>query len=431
MPTTRTAGFASVTTIGPDVVNGLLAAATASVTTPSFSLPSLVTVGTDTIGLAGALSLVAPTVVFSKNPGNLIAVTFGCSGTLTLTDNNASLIEVELTLEGTLDLSFAVDITPSSLAIRLDSSTAVLSSVSISVEFGPPLVPVYQDALTSGPALAAFTKAIQSIPESALTFTIPGASGTFDLNYGGLGISLTISNVTVVPLDGVLDVGLDVNGFTTGDASNLVNLITTASPTPLYYTEGTLQVEGGTFGTHSIAVVGDGYQYGGINFAVAVNTDFLAAAWAGPLSTELAGTLLSVDSTAISASYTIGAGDTVETIATALFNGLQNIETGQELQDVGITLARAGTVIHLSGPASVLPPEPYATRSVTDSSGNTTVYNANGYVAIGPAGTKDLDYGNCRSSRRPETYCDDPSGGDQDQFSCAPGTGGHCAASQL
>jgi len=380
MATSRTAGFASVTSIGPDVINGLLAAASASVTMPSFSLPSLVTVGSNHIGLSGSLTLVAPTVAFTANPENLIAVTFGCSGTLTLTDNGGSLVEIEVTLTATLDLSFTVDITPSSLAISLDPSTAVLSSVSIVVDYGPPLVPVYQGALNSGQVLADFTTAIQSIPASAVTFTVPGASGTFDLNYGGLGVSLTISNVVVVPLNGVLNVAVDVAGFTTGVTSNLVNLITTESPTPLYYTEGTGQIGGGTFGAHTTANVGDGYQYGGINLAVAVNTDFLGAAFGGPLSNVLSGTLLSVDGSSISANYTIVAGDTVNSIASALFEGLQNIITGQELEDVGITLTLSGAIIKISGPPSVLPPAPSATRTTPSN----VVYVATGYVAIGP-----------------------------------------------
>jgi hypothetical protein len=381
--TSRTAGFATVTSIGQDVVDGLLAAASASVTMPSFALPDVVTVGSDKIGLIGTLSLVAPTVTFSANPANLIAVTFGCSGTLSLTDNGTALIEVEVTLEATLDLGLVVDISTTALVVHVDTSTAVVSSVSIAVDFGPPLMAVYQAALQSGPVLASLSSALQSIPESAVTFTVPGASGTFDLNYGGVGVSLSISNVVVVPLDGVLNVAMDVESFTTGDVSNLVNLITTASPTPLYYIERTGQIAGGTFASHTIAEVGDGYQYGGINLAVAVNTDFLSAAFGGPLSNALAGTLLSVDASALTASYTIVAGDTVESIAAALFNGFENIETGQELSDVGMTLTLSGAVIKIAGPASAFPPAPYATRTAVVN-GSTVGYEPT-YVAIGPA----------------------------------------------
>src|ERR1700722_10509192 len=203
MPTPRTAGFASVTSIKSDVFKGLLAPATASVTMPSFSLPDLVNVGSNQIGLSGTLALIAPEVVFTANAENLISVTFGCSGTLTLTDNGASLVEVVVILETTLDLSLIVDVTPASLAIGIDTSTAEVTSISVTVQVGSPLVTEYHKALTSGPVLAAFSAALQSIPTAALTFSVPGASGTFDLNFGGIGVSLEVSNIVVVPLEGV------------------------------------------------------------------------------------------------------------------------------------------------------------------------------------------------------------------------------------
>jgi hypothetical protein len=379
MAVPRTAGFASVTSIGSDVVNGLLAAATASVPMPNLSLPNLVAVGSNQIGLSGTLALIAPTVVFVANAGNLVNVTFGCSGTLTLTDNGAALVEVAATLKTTLDLSLIVDVTPTSLAIGIDTSTAKVASISVTVQFGPPLVMDYQQALTSGPVLAAFTAVLQSIPAAALTFTVPGASGTFDLNFGGIGVSLKISNAVAVPLDGVLDVAVDVAGYTTGNASSLVNLITTPSPTPLYFTEGSGAVGGGIFATHSTAKVGDGYVYGGINLAVAVNTDFLSAVFNGPLSSALAGTLLSVNGTALTSNYTVVSGDTTNSIAAALYAGFQNIETGQELFDAGIKLSLSNSAINLSSPPSVLPPAPSATYTTPKNT-----YLATDYVSIGP-----------------------------------------------
>jgi hypothetical protein len=380
MANPRTAGYASVTSVGPDVVNGLLAAATASVTMPSFSLPNVVTVGSDQIGLSGTLTLSAPQVVFTANPGNLIDVTFGGSGTLTLTDNGLSLVEVAATLETTLDLSFVVDVTPTSLAIAIDTSTATVASISTTVQFGPPLVTEYQQALTSGPVLAAFTAALQAIPAAALTFTVPGASGKFDLNYGGIGISLAASNVVVVPLDGVLNIAADVAGYTMGNASNLVNLITTHSPTSIYSTEGTQKIGGGTFGSHSTAQVGDNYIYGGINLAIAVNTDFLCAVFNGPLSNALANTLLSVDPTTMTSNYTVVSGDTTDSITAALYAGFETQQTNEELFSAGITLALSKSTISLSSPPSVLPPAPSATYTTTKG----VTYWATNYVTIGP-----------------------------------------------
>jgi hypothetical protein len=61
MSTGRHAGFASVISEGADFVNGMLAAAAMLAPSPNFTLPSVVTVGGQTIGLNGSLTVLAPT----------------------------------------------------------------------------------------------------------------------------------------------------------------------------------------------------------------------------------------------------------------------------------------------------------------------------------------------------------------------------------
>jgi hypothetical protein len=48
--------------MGADFVNGMLAAAATLAPSPNFTLPSVVTVGGQTIGLNGSLTVLAPTV---------------------------------------------------------------------------------------------------------------------------------------------------------------------------------------------------------------------------------------------------------------------------------------------------------------------------------------------------------------------------------
>ena len=73
----RHADFATVVTVSADFVNGLLSAAASLATFPSFTLPNLVTVGGDSIGLAGSLTVLPPTVSFAANPQNLVGISLG------------------------------------------------------------------------------------------------------------------------------------------------------------------------------------------------------------------------------------------------------------------------------------------------------------------------------------------------------------------
>ena len=181
---------------------------------PSFSLLSLVKVGSNDIGVSGSVSLPAPTVSLPSKPANAIQVTCGCSGTIRLTDSGASPVEVELSLSTTFTVGIIVNVTPTSLAVQLDFSKTEVSSVTVKVEFGPPLVPEYESAIKSAAVLAAFATALRSIPKSALTFNIPGAQDTIGVSYSGISVSLTVSRIVVVPA--------------------LLDLITTPSPWPFY-----------------------------------------------------------------------------------------------------------------------------------------------------------------------------------------------------
>ncbi len=361
MANPRTGSFAAVTTLSQDLVNQLLAGAASTASMPSFSVPSLVTVESDQVGLAGSLTLIAPTVALAANAGNLVAASFSCSGTLQLTSDGTPVVEVEVILSATVQASLTVNVTPNSLAIVLDNSTASFTSLGIAVKFGPPLATVFQGALTSGPVIALFTKAVQDLPARALAVTVPGAQGTFDIAYGGYTVSLEISRVLAVPLNGVLNVALDVAGYTSGDESQLVDLIHTDSPTPLYFAVDRYgsgeDVEGGIFGPHVGVGVEDGYVDSfGTNLAVAVNTDFLCAVVNGPLSSAISNTLISVVPTVFTASYTVGAGDTLETIAQNLYSQMTDYPVGAELQAAQISLQLSGLEIKVSGPKSVLPP---------------------------------------------------------------------------
>jgi hypothetical protein len=283
MSTPRYAGFASVISVSSSFVNQLLAAAAASVPMPSFSLPDLVTVGSDEIGLSGSLALLAPTVTFAANPANQIDIACAATGTVRLTDNGGSLVQVELSVSTSLNVGLDVNVTPTSLAIVLDLSKATVSDIDVAVSVGPPLAPVYETAIKSPKVLDALSKALRSIPTSALTFTIPNAKGTIEVSYSGVSATVNVSRIVVVPLDGVLNVAADVSPYTSGDETQLVNLITTASPSPFY--QNTDEFGNVTYGGD----IFEGHAGFGLTVAIAINANFFCSVVNGILAGKLAG----------------------------------------------------------------------------------------------------------------------------------------------
>jgi hypothetical protein len=197
----RHAGFASVVTIDGDLVNEILAAASTLFPAPAFSLPDIVTVGADQIGISGSLSFLTPSLSFSTNPDNLIGVSAGVVGLLRLTVNGADAIEVQATLSFSLNVGVFINVSPSVLALGPDFSNATVTEIDVAVDFGPPLAPVFQQAVTSGPVLSAITSALQAIPQSSVTFTIPGTTGTISFSLYGVNLTLPVANVVCVPMN--------------------------------------------------------------------------------------------------------------------------------------------------------------------------------------------------------------------------------------
>jgi hypothetical protein len=280
----RHAGFASVVTIDGILVNEMLAAASTLFPAPSFSLPDIVTVGPDQIGISGSLSFLTPTVSFAANSENLIGVSAGVSGLLQLTVNGADAIEVQVTLTFSLNVGLFINISASTLALGPDFSNATVTSVAVAVDFGPPLAPVFNQAVTGGPALSAITQALRAIPQSWVTFTVPGATGTISFGLYGVNLTLPVTNVVAVPMNpNALTVAADVSGYTSGNAGQLVNLITTASMGPsgiAYDADGDPTFFAGTF---------QGHAGGGTNLAATVNAAFLTGVVAGPISNQVGG----------------------------------------------------------------------------------------------------------------------------------------------
>ena len=167
-------------------MNEMLAAASTLFPTPSFSLPDIVTVGPDQIGISGSVSFLTPSISFAKNSDNLIGVSAGASGLIQLTVNGANAIEVQVTLTFSLNVGLFINVSASKLALGPEFSNATVTEVDVAVDFGPPLAPVFQKAITGGQVLSAITSALRAIPQSSVTFTIPGATGTISFGLYGV-----------------------------------------------------------------------------------------------------------------------------------------------------------------------------------------------------------------------------------------------------
>ena len=280
----RHAGFASVVTIDGGLVNEMLAAASTLFPTPSFSLPDIVTVGPDQIGISGSVSFLTPSISFAKNSDNLIGVSAGASGLIQLTVNGANAIEVQVTLTFSLNVGLFINVSASKLALGPEFSNATVTEVDVAVDFGPPLAPVFQKAITGGQVLSAITSALRAIPQSSVTFTIPGATGTISFGLYGVNLTLPIANVVAVPMNpNALTVAADVSGYTSGNVAQLVNLITTASMGPSGFAYDAFGDE--TF----IAGTFKGHTGGGTNLAATVNGAFLSGVVGGPISSQVGG----------------------------------------------------------------------------------------------------------------------------------------------
>ncbi len=285
----RTAGFASVVTVDAGLVNEMLTAASALFPAPSFSLPDLVTVGSDEIGISGSVSFLTPTLSFSANPDNLIEVAAGATGLLQLTANGADAIEVQITATFSMNVGLFIDVSPSAIALGPDFSDATVSALGVVVEFGPPLAPVFEEAIKSAATLNAITSALRAIPQKSVTFTVPGATGTIDVSLYGVNLTLPFTKVVAVPMNpNALTVAADVSGYTSGDESALVNLITTASMGPSgFETDPYTETQAFIPGTF------EGHAAGGTNLAATVNANFLSAVVNGPISSQVGGTTVS------------------------------------------------------------------------------------------------------------------------------------------
>ena len=356
MSTARHAGYAAVTTIGAELVNQLLAGAATLVPPQTFSLPSIVNVNGESIGLAGSLALNPPTVAFARNPQNLVGVTASASGTVRLTANNNDLVEVDVTLTTTLQVGLFVTVTATSLAVGIDLSNASVTGVSVNVTFGPPLGTQYNAALQSGPVLTALTAALRSIPRSALTFTVPGVKGILSYTFQGITVSVPISNVAVIPIDGnvgtyptavggCLDIAVDVAGFTSGNPSQLVNLITTTGPTGAGWTIDQFD---------NVSFTGDGANdhNHGVNLASIVNTGFFTSfvnSQINPKINGLSAKGVTIDSAF--ASYSVQTAALNSQLPTMQFNCL-GIRVNGSYSGIGFTFSAYFTPVEVENDRS-------------------------------------------------------------------------------
>jgi hypothetical protein len=242
----RHAGFAMVASLQQDLANTYLRVYFANNVSPqSITLPNLITIGGSAVSLSGEVALLPPEIVFAENPQNLIGVNLALAGSLSLSTSGTGSATVEAVLYTNVQLPLATPVVDGSIAPSIDLSHAVVTSIGIEVLSGPSLAPIYNAALTSPAVLNALTTGLQSIPSSLLPINpspisanisfpqprqAPKGSSEFPPFPTWFTINFSVDRVVYKVFTGAVTIAADMANYTSGDATQLVNLFTADGP---------------------------------------------------------------------------------------------------------------------------------------------------------------------------------------------------------
>ena len=273
MPTGN-AGFAAVANATQGAVNTAIQLYWTNLVSPvRFTLPPSGTTSGGPVGLTGVLDLLAPVVTLVANPQRLLSVRLAVAGSAQATFAGVTTPATVVLLAVNLQVAGTVDTSTGSVIPSLDLSQVVLDSLNLYILGGGSLPAWAQDALNSPEVLGALQAAIRSVGPALMRLAPP----LFPNSFGSSGVTATFVNFQVVPLDGVLAVAADLQGYTTGDPTQLANLFTLTAPggNGLFYSEpnsGPEKQVSGVPTTHT-----------GSNLAVTVNADAAFTFLNGPV----------------------------------------------------------------------------------------------------------------------------------------------------
>jgi hypothetical protein len=298
----RNANYSIVASMSQGVANKYIQSYFASKVSPQpIPLPSPVTVGGVAVTLAGTVAFLPPEVVFASNSANAVSVSLAFAGAITFTAGAMAAQTISVTLYTTLSLPIKAQISLGNLLTGIDFTQASVTLVGvevIEVSSGEPAELVYRQAVTSGSVADALTAALRIFNPSILPIgplNIPGEYTLIQRRSPPLGssefppfpawftVDLKPTAIAPVVLDGAVSVGVDLNGWTQGDASQLQDLNTVFAP-------GSYIETGYQDGTQSWSAPAGGPR--NTDLAVLIDGPTLSRAIAEQICAPMTGTLI-------------------------------------------------------------------------------------------------------------------------------------------
>lgn len=298
----RNANYSLVASMSQGVANKYIQSYFASKVPPQpIPLPSPVLVGAIPVNQIGTVFLIPPEVVFVRNGANAVGVNLAFAGTISLTSAGLAAQTLKVTLFTKLSLPLKAQISLGNLLAGIDLTKASVASVGvevIEVLTGGAAQLVYQQAITSGPVVAALTAALQGFNPSTLPIgplNIPGEyklpqprsappqSAEFPPFPTWFTIDLKPTGIAPVVLDGAISVGVDLNGWTNGNPAQLQDLNTTFAPgsyVQTLYQDGSQSWNATAGGSRNT------------DLAVLIDSPTLSRAIAEQISASITGTLI-------------------------------------------------------------------------------------------------------------------------------------------
>jgi hypothetical protein len=272
----RNAGFAMVANVTQGVLNEIIAAYWSDLPQPlTFSLPATQVAG-ETVSFQGELEILPVTLSLAARSDHLITTTLSCGGYLSAQVGTTAASAV-LSLSATFDVGVTVASTSGYLVPSLDLSNVVVVALDIAVVQGPPLPATVNQALNEPAVLGTVQSALRAIPTNLLAL----GNSIIPAQFSANGVTANLGNVTIIPQPGYLALAADLLGYSTGNASQLVNLFSPPAPTPII-------VENNQDGSQTVTGGGIGNPGYACNVAATINGPVLLAFLNGPVAQAIA-----------------------------------------------------------------------------------------------------------------------------------------------
>lgn len=234
------AGFAAAASVQQSLVNEVIAVAEAFLN--PLALPASINVGSQTITIVGTFAIGGISVTLKQSNGNLVQTNVRFSVNATLSDGRTSA-SYGLNFNTIVMVGLSAFPSGKQIILGLDLSNAKVTAVTVQAVTGGNPTPAFSAAITSPAVLGLLTSFLQSIPPKATQVTPGLLPSSFDLNMtyqppGGsifsprtlFDVTNTVRRIVWRQFDSALTVAIDLEGLTTGDPNQLIDLTRAWAP---------------------------------------------------------------------------------------------------------------------------------------------------------------------------------------------------------